>query len=73
MEAGDGGVGEAEVDVFQTVPRERLVGADRVALDPIVLGSLGEFDGVVDLVDEERFVLEQLSDRGSRRWWGSDR
>jgi hypothetical protein len=57
-EGGGGGVGEAEVDVFGTVPRERLMRADRVVLGPVMLGSFGELDGVVDVVEEESFVLE---------------
>ena len=55
---GDEGVGEAEVDVVGSVPGDGLVGADGVVVDAVVLGVRDEVQGVVDLFEEEAFVLQ---------------
>src|SRR5665811_1129826 len=49
---GDGGVGVAEVDLDGAVPSDRLVGADGVVLDPVVLGVGCQVQGVWDLFEE---------------------
>ncbi len=59
LERGRGGVGVAEVDVSGPVPGDRFVRPDGVVFEPVVLGSLGERDGVVDLVEERSLVLER--------------
>ncbi len=40
------------------VPGDGLVRPDLVVLEPVLLGVLGQHDGVVDLVDEQPFVLQ---------------
>lgn len=58
VEGGDGGVGQAQVDLLGPVPGDGLVRADLVVFDAVLLGVLGEHDGVVDLVDEQPLVLQ---------------
>ncbi len=58
LKGGCGRVCQAEVNLGGPVPGEGFVRADRVVLDAVVLGSLGELDGVVDLVDEQPLVLQ---------------
>jgi len=46
----DGGVGQAQVHLRGPVPGNCLVQADFVVVDSVLLGLLGQHDGVVDLV-----------------------
>lgn len=57
-ETGGAGVGEAEVDVRRAVPGDGFVGADGVVLGPVGLGVFDEVQGVVDLFEEQPFVLQ---------------
>lgn len=59
FEVGDGGVGQAEVDVDRPVPGDRLVRSHGVVLGPVVLGAFDELEGVGDLVEEQPFVLQR--------------
>ncbi len=54
MKGGDGRVGQAQVHLLGPVPGDGFVGADGVVLDPVLLGSVGESDGVGDLVEKGR-------------------
>ena len=56
---GDQRVGQAEVDVSGPVPGQRLVRADGVVLDPVVLGVGDQVQGVGDLLEEELLVLQR--------------
>jgi hypothetical protein len=58
-EVGDQRVGQAEVNVFGSVPVQRLVRADGVVLDPVVLGVGDQVQGVGDLFEEEPRVLQR--------------
>lgn len=50
--------GVPQVDLGWTVPGQGFVRSDGVVLDPVLLGVLGEHDGVVDLIDVEPLVLQ---------------
>ncbi len=52
-------VGQADVDVEEPVPGERLVRADGVVLDPVVLGVRDQVRGVGDLLKEQLLVLQR--------------
>lgn len=59
LKVGDVRVGQAQVHLLGPVPGDGLVRSQFVVLDAVVLGVLGEHDGVVDLVDEEPLVLQR--------------
>lgn len=59
LKGGGGGVGHAEVDLVGPVPGDGFVRAGLVVLDAVLLGVFGQHDGVVDLVDEQPFVLQR--------------
>lgn len=52
-------VGLAQVHLLGPVSGDGLVRTDLVVLDAVVLGPFGQHDGVVDLVDEQAFVLQR--------------
>jgi hypothetical protein len=56
---GDQRVGQAEVDLEGAVPGQRLVRADGVVLDPVVLGVGDEVQGVGHLLEEQLLVLQR--------------
>ena len=58
FEVGDGGVGQAEVDVEGPVPGDRFVGSDFVVVDPVVLSAFDELESVTDFVEEQPLVLQ---------------
>jgi hypothetical protein len=58
LKGGDARVGQPQVHVLGPVPGDGLVGPDGVVLDPVLLGPVGESDGVLDLVDEQALVLQ---------------
>jgi hypothetical protein len=47
------------MDVLRPVPGQRLVRADGVVLDSVVLGVGDEVEGVGDLFEEELLVLQR--------------
>ena len=59
LKCRDGRAGQAEVHLLGPVPGQCFVGPDLVVLDAVLLGVLGEHDGVVDLVDVEPLVLQR--------------
>ena len=58
LKGGDRRVGDPQMHVEWPVPGQCFVRPDRVVLDPVLLGVLGEHDGVVDLFDVEPLVLQ---------------
>ncbi len=52
-------VGGSQVRVEWPVPGDRFVRADLVVLEAVLLGVLGEHDGVVDVVDEQPAVFQR--------------
>jgi hypothetical protein len=56
---GDQRVGLGDVDVVGPVPGQGLVGADGVVFDPVALRVHGQVEDVVDLFEEQPFVLQR--------------
>ncbi|WP_234993746.1 AMP-binding protein [Janibacter indicus] len=59
LKVGDARVVQAQVHLLGPVPGDGLLRSQFVVLDAVVLGVLGEHDGVVDLVDEEPLILQR--------------
>lgn len=57
FEVGDGGAGEAGVDVGGPIPGDGLVGSDVVVVLPVGVHVLDEFEGVADLFPEQPLVF----------------
>jgi hypothetical protein len=56
---GDPRVGQAEVDLDRAIPRQGLVRAHRVVVDPVALGMRDQVQDVVDLFEEQVLVLQR--------------